>query len=130
MALRVAAVPPTQPRERRSMDFMLDWLIHCTRMRVLTVADRRAGTRREAHGYLQVVQVDNYFIESFNALLPDERFNANVFASLADARRKIEAWRINYKEIRPHSSLGDQSPSELTQASEMPNPPPAATNLK
>jgi len=30
---------------------------------------------------------DNCFIESFNARLRDECFNANVFTSLADARR-------------------------------------------
>ena len=46
--------------------------------------------------------VDNCFIESFNARLRDECLNTNVFTSLADARRKIEPWRIEYNESRPH----------------------------
>jgi putative transposase len=74
--------------------------------------------------------VDNCFIESFNARLRDECFNANVFTSLADARGKIEAWRIDYSETRPHSSLGDRSPSELMQALEMSDPAPTAIALK
>ena len=57
--------------------------------------------------------VDNCFIESFTARLRDECFNVNLFVSLADARRKIEAWRIDQNDQRPHSSLGDRTPSEL-----------------
>jgi hypothetical protein len=48
-------------------------------------------------------------IESFNARLRDECLHANVFVSLADARRKIETWRVDYHEHRPHSSLGDRA---------------------
>ena len=36
--------------------------------------------------------------------------NEHVFSSLTEARRIIEAWRIDYNEARPHSSLGYQSP--------------------
>ena len=36
----------------------------------------------------------------------DERLNANYFLSLDDARRKIEAWRVEYNSERPHASLG------------------------
>ena len=38
--------------------------------------------------------------------LREECLSANWFVSLADARRKIEAWRRDYNEERPHSSLG------------------------
>ena len=73
--------------------------------------------------------VDNCHIESFNARLRDECFNANVFVSLADARRKIEAWRIDYNDHRPHSSLGDRPPRELLEQAELANQPPIASAL-
>ena len=36
----------------------------------------------------------------------------NWFLSVEDARQKIEQWRQDYNEYRPHSSLGYQTPSE------------------
>lgn len=56
---------------------------------------------------------ENAFIESFNGKLRDECLNENWFLSLEDARRTIEAWRIDYNENRPHSSLGDLTPKEF-----------------
>jgi putative transposase len=38
----------------------------------------------------------NGFMESFNGKLRDECLNEHVFSSLAEARRIIEAWRIDY----------------------------------
>ena len=38
---------------------------------------------------------------------------ARWFLSLVDTKEKIEAWRRDYNEHRPHSSLGNQSPSEF-----------------
>jgi putative transposase len=35
------------------------------------------------------------------------------FLSIDDARAKIEAWRIDYNAHRPHSSLGNLTPSEF-----------------
>jgi len=46
---------------------------------------------------------DNALVESFNGRLRDECLNARWFLSLADARAKIEAWRRDYKEWRPHT---------------------------
>jgi putative transposase len=57
--------------------------------------------------------VENAVIESFNGRFRDECLNANVFISLHDARQKIEAWRIDYNEHRPHGSLGDLTPREF-----------------
>jgi len=37
----------------------------------------------------------------------------HVFVSLADARIKIEKWRIQYNRERPHSSLGNLTPEEF-----------------
>jgi putative transposase len=36
--------------------------------------------------------------------------------SLADARAKIEAWRRDYNESRPHTSLGWKTPNEYAAA--------------
>ena len=46
--------------------------------------------------------------------------NANWFTSLSDARRKIETWRRDYNEQRPHSSLNYLPPAEFARtATEM-----------
>jgi putative transposase len=58
---------------------------------------------------------DNVMIESFNGSFRDECLNVNWFLSLEDARDKIEAWRIEYNEFRPHSSLGDLTPTEYAE---------------
>ena len=55
--------------------------------------------------------MDNGFIESFNGKLRDECLNMHWFQSLAEARRVIERWRIEYNEMRPHSSLGNRAPA-------------------
>jgi putative transposase len=57
--------------------------------------------------------VENAFIESFNGRLRDECLNVHQFESLADARAKIEAWRLDYNQHRPHSSLGNLTPMEF-----------------
>jgi len=59
---------------------------------------------------------DNCFIESFNGRFRDECLNQHWFLNLEDAKRTIEAWRIDYNRYRPHTSLGHLSPEEfLTQ---------------
>jgi putative transposase len=45
----------------------------------------------------------------------EECLNANWFVTLADARRKIEAWRRDYNEERPHSSSGYLAPQHFAQ---------------
>mgnify|MGYP003633389465 FL=1 len=56
---------------------------------------------------------DNPFIESFNGSFRDECLNLNWFLSLDDAQQKIEAWRVDYNEYRPHQSLNDRTPQEF-----------------
>lgn len=58
---------------------------------------------------------DNAFIESFNGSFRDECLNVNWFQSLGDARAKIETWRKEYNEFRPHSSLGDLTPRDFAR---------------
>ncbi len=72
----------------------------------------------------------NGFMESFNGKLRDECLNEHVFSSLAEARRLIEAWRIDYNAERPHSSLGYLTPNEYVAnwlATRSPNHPPDAS---
>jgi len=54
---------------------------------------------------------DNPFIESFNGRLRQECLDQSWFVSIEDAQKKIESWRIDYNENRPHSSLENQAPN-------------------
>ena len=56
---------------------------------------------------------DNPFIESFNGSFRDECLNTNWFLSLEDARDKIESFRRDYNEFRPHSSLLGKTPDQI-----------------
>jgi putative transposase len=60
----------------------------------------------------------NGFIESFNGSLRDELLNEELFDTLDDARRKLALGRYNYTHVRPHSSLGNQTPAEARRALE------------
>ncbi len=57
--------------------------------------------------------VENGMIESFNGRLRDACLNTNVFTSIDDARRTLEAWWHDYNEHRPHRSLGHLTPREF-----------------
>ena len=56
---------------------------------------------------------DNAFIESFNGSLRDECLNLHWFDDLTDAREKLQAWRREYNENRPHRALDELSPLEF-----------------
>lgn len=53
---------------------------------------------------------DNAHIESFNGSFRDECLNAHWFLSMEDAAEKIERWRSDYNQHRPHSALGNLAP--------------------
>jgi putative transposase len=55
--------------------------------------------------------MQNAFVESFNGRLRDECLNEHVFGSLAEVRRIVEAWRIDYNTVRPHGRLGRLPPA-------------------
>ena len=55
---------------------------------------------------------ENGHVESFNGRLRDECLNVNQFHSLADAQHKLDAWKHDYNEHRPHSALGHLTPNE------------------
>ena len=58
---------------------------------------------------------DNGLCESFNGRLRDECLNVNEFTSIDEAQQRIEAWRIDYNEHRPHGALGHLTPSEYVK---------------
>jgi putative transposase len=53
---------------------------------------------------------DNAFAEAFNASVRKELLNTSWFESLEAARRAAQAWRREYNEVRPHRSLGNETP--------------------
>jgi putative transposase len=65
---------------------------------------------------------DNGFIESFNGKFRTECLNTHWFMSLDDARAKMEDWRRDYNEVRPHSAIGNQAPISLLNGSSAPAP--------
>ena len=56
---------------------------------------------------------ENAFIESFNDRLRDECLNVNEFATLDEARLRLQSWQQDYNHHRPHGSLGRLTPSEF-----------------
>jgi len=59
--------------------------------------------------------VQNAYVESFNGKMRDECLNQHWFQGLAEARAEIAAFRMDYNEVRPHSSLGQKTPSEFAR---------------
>lgn len=57
---------------------------------------------------------DNAMIETFNAKVRGECLDQHWFTSLEEAKEQLEAWRQEYNEQRPHSSLNNQTPAEFT----------------
>lgn len=61
---------------------------------------------------------DNAYIESFNGKFRAECLNTHWFLSLDDARQKMEEWRRDYNEVRPHSAIGNKPPIAALYGSE------------
>jgi putative transposase len=60
--------------------------------------------------------MQNGAIESFNGRLREECLDPSWFTSLAEARRVIEAGRVDYNERRPHTSLRMRTPAAFAAA--------------
>ena len=58
----------------------------------------------------------NARVESFHGRLREECLHVSWFQNFFDARAKIAAWRKEYNEERPHSSLGYKTPKEFAEA--------------
>ena len=58
---------------------------------------------------------ENAYCESFNGRLRDGLLNREEFASELEAKVLSAEWRRNYNERRPHSALGDMTPTEFAK---------------
>jgi len=67
---------------------------------------------------------ENGYIESFNGKLQDELLKWEVFDTLWEAKVRVERWRREYNQVRPHSALGYRPPAPETRE---PLPPGSAT---
>ena len=70
---------------------------------------------------------ENGYAESFHGRLRDELLNAEAFEGVHDARSLASAWRREYNQNRPHSSLGYVPPA--TFAGTLVGPPVGAAPL-
>ncbi len=55
------------------------------------------------------------FVRAFIGRLPAECLKEHWFLSLDDAQTKINAWRTECNEVRPHGALGNKSPKEFAR---------------
>jgi putative transposase len=56
--------------------------------------------------------MQNGCTESFNGKLRDGCLNQHWFKTIAKAREIIQAWKQEYNNLRPHSSLNNMTPQE------------------
>ena len=61
---------------------------------------------------------ENGYVESFIDKLRDECLNQETFRNGKEDREIIEAWRQEYNDYRPHSSLGGLTPSQFVEQSQ------------
>jgi len=72
--------------------------------------------------------MQNGYIESFNGKFRDECLNEHWFDTLTQARAAIAAWRLDYNEVRPHSSCKRMPPAKYAAKHRVqPNHPATAT---
>ncbi len=67
----------------------------------------------EWHNVAPGKPMQNGFAESLNGRFRDECLNETLFSSLGKARAAITSWKEDYNVNRPHSALGNRSPTEL-----------------
>ena len=81
-----------------------------------------AGKELDAWAYRNKVKLcfsrpgkptDNAYIESFNGKFRNECLSTHWFENLEEAQTVIEAWRKEYNNERPHSSLGMKTPAQF-----------------
>ncbi|UES60192.1 IS3 family transposase (plasmid) [Roseibium aggregatum] len=80
------------------------------------------GTGVDWHYIQPGKPMQNGFVESFNGSFRDECLNAHWFLSLADAAEKLEDWRKDYNEHRPHGSIGNKVPMALMKSEHAASP--------
>jgi putative transposase len=88
-----------------------------TELTGMTVLRWCQETRIEWHYIAPGKPTQNAFIESFNGRLRDELLNETLFTSLAQVRAVLAAWKDDYNNVRPHSALGNLTPTEYADRS-------------
>ena len=74
--------------------------------------------------------MQNGRVESFQGKFRDECLNVSWFRNLWEAREKVEAWRREYNQARPHSSLGYRTPEAFAaEAAAPPASPPTLAGI-
>lgn len=73
--------------------------------------------------------MQNGFVESFNDKFRYECLNAEWFGGLDDARTRVELWRREYNERRPHRSIGRIPPAVFARRAAALQAPPAPSGL-
>ena len=92
--------PPAKIRVDNGPEFISRALDHWAYINRVTLDFSRPGK-----------PTDNAFVESFNGRFRDECLNEHLFATLGEADRIIEEWRIDYNTVRPHGRLGKLPPA-------------------
>jgi len=74
----------------------------------------------QSHGIRHILiepgrPMQNGYIESFNGRFRDECLNEHWFQTLHQARIAIAEWRLDYNEVRPHSSIGRIPPARFAE---------------
>lgn len=128
------------PNDVWAMDFVHDQLATGKKLRVLTVKTIRVDQGTEfvsrdldLWAYAKGVTLDfshpgkptdNALIEAFNGRFRAECLTQHWFLTLADAREKMEDWRRDYNEVRPHGAIGNKVPILLMNPGGVTSPPP------
>src|SRR5690606_12480834 len=77
---------------------------------------------RQSSIYIQPGKpTQNAYVERKNGSMRRELLNVWLFNSLNEARSKIEDWRIDYNQERPHKALNYLSPIMYAQTQQMEN---------
>jgi transposase InsO family protein len=101
--VRITLPEATFANQRWSMDFVSERLADGRWFRILTIVDQY--TRECLCMHADRAQT--------GGRLRDECLNVEVFLDLADARSKLDQWRSDYNQQRPHSALADRTPNEF-----------------
>jgi putative transposase len=88
-----------------------------TELTGMAVLRRSREMRIEWHYIAPGKPARNAFVESFNGRLRDELLNETIFATLAQARAVLAAWKDGYNTVRPHNALGNLSSVEYANHS-------------
>ena len=86
-----------------------------------TALDAWTYERKINHPFIQPGKPNqNAYVESFNGKVRDECLNEHSSRNIDHTRNKIERWREHYNQVRPHSSLNNQTPVAFAEKSRAP----------